>query len=553
MSNIYTVKNSSGETDEVSESDLHLAEKDGFYPVVSNGKEEDVVSQKDLHLAAKDGFKPIVRPDVSMLESAGRGIAQGVTFGFADEIEGGLKSAFSDKTYEQERDAARAEYQAAEKANPIVSTGAEIAGSLPWLLVPGMGEVRGATLGAKALGMAAQGAVQGGLVGAGKSESDTVGGVLQDTASGAVVGGTLGGALPVVGAGLGKVGSYVSETVSPKLSQMAEKQAAKAIGVEDSSLGRMALDENVVGFRSNEKMANRLEDLQSSTGKAIGETRSQLEGIKNIESNKLLGNIDDKLASKYETKNLESGLNSDISNLYGKVKETILNKGEYSVQDLKSLRDEIKRIANFKKTDPNQLTQKEDFARDLYDVLTKTENDMVKGTYGYTLERDLLKVTEGKTEDEMLQMSLPFTEIFQTNYLGKEKFIQNKDRFSKLSQIKKGLEKRMKKNESGNNLLEIGAGLAATPFSVGAYLPAAALTYGGKKIGKEFGRQSLAKTLDVVSKTLESSPERLGKFAKVLNNAKKRGSAQFAVAQNLLDQTNEEYRQLKKKLEEEGK
>src|SRR5688572_11310673 len=57
--------------------------------------------------------------DPGLLESAGRGALQGVSFGFADEISGVLRSAFGPKTYTQARDEARARDKAAKEAHPI--------------------------------------------------------------------------------------------------------------------------------------------------------------------------------------------------------------------------------------------------------------------------------------------------------------------------------------------------------------------------------------------------------------------------------------------------
>ena len=98
---IFTVRDSKGQSFEVDEDKVSEAEKDGFLPVVSNGTEEHRVSFSDLPLAAKDGYSPI--SSIGKLESGLRGLAQGVSMGFADEITGALESAFTDKTYKQSR------------------------------------------------------------------------------------------------------------------------------------------------------------------------------------------------------------------------------------------------------------------------------------------------------------------------------------------------------------------------------------------------------------------------------------------------------------------
>ena len=53
---ILTVRNQTGDTRQVDESKVSLAEKDGFVPVVSNGTDEKLVKYSNLELAKKDGF-----------------------------------------------------------------------------------------------------------------------------------------------------------------------------------------------------------------------------------------------------------------------------------------------------------------------------------------------------------------------------------------------------------------------------------------------------------------------------------------------------------------
>jgi hypothetical protein len=139
-------------------------------------------------------------------ESALWGGLQGVSLGFADEMEGvagGLADLLSggDFDYSGNRDEARRKYAAAEGANPELYRGGEVVGAVGGALLPGGAAAKGLK-GAMALG-AATGAAQG----LGTSEADLtegeVGEVLTDTA--------IGGA---VGAGAGAVGHGVSKAVS---------------------------------------------------------------------------------------------------------------------------------------------------------------------------------------------------------------------------------------------------------------------------------------------------------------------------------------------------
>ena len=74
-----------------------------------------------------------------------RTFAQGLTFGFADEIEAGVRSALdSEKTYAQTLNEVRGKIKAFRKSNPIAAFGTEIAGSIPSMIlaqfIPGAGQ-----------------------------------------------------------------------------------------------------------------------------------------------------------------------------------------------------------------------------------------------------------------------------------------------------------------------------------------------------------------------------------------------------------------------------
>lgn len=125
------------------------------------------------------------------IESALRGVKQGATLGFGDEITGALESAFTDKTYRQSRDEARANDRAAEEAHPLAYGAGEIGGGIASSFVPGLGAAgAGAKLGAVAL----RGAAQGALMGVGSSEADLTQGDVVGVARDAAVSGALGGA-----------------------------------------------------------------------------------------------------------------------------------------------------------------------------------------------------------------------------------------------------------------------------------------------------------------------------------------------------------------------
>lgn len=69
---------------------------------------------------------------------------QGLSFGFADEAEAGIKALLGRGTYEQNLNAINLAKQEFEQQAPGTAIGAEIVGSLPYMALGGLGAVRGA-------------------------------------------------------------------------------------------------------------------------------------------------------------------------------------------------------------------------------------------------------------------------------------------------------------------------------------------------------------------------------------------------------------------------
>jgi len=164
-------------------------------------------------------------PQVSKTESALRGGAQGVSFGFADEATARLESIMKGVPYEQALEESRQAYRQAQEANPITYTGSEIAGGVLPALIPGVGQ---AATGAKLGRLALMGAGTGALSGLGMSEGETVGEIAKDVG----ISGLLGGALPVLGRGIAKGIEFI-----PKMSDIAVKKGLQGgLGVSSELL-----------------------------------------------------------------------------------------------------------------------------------------------------------------------------------------------------------------------------------------------------------------------------------------------------------------------------
>ena len=166
---------------------------------------------------------------------AGRSLAQGATFGFADELESLVKSLAGQGTYEQNLAALELAKQKYGQQNPKTALATEITGGLPYALLPFLGTARYAQMAREAAPMvragvtagasAVTGALTGALSGAGGAG---IGERMAGAQTGGALGGIVGGAAPAVTKGIGMAGSKVVDVTSgiPVV-----QQAGKAIGL----------------------------------------------------------------------------------------------------------------------------------------------------------------------------------------------------------------------------------------------------------------------------------------------------------------------------------
>lgn len=136
----------------------------------------------------------------------GRSVAQGVTFGFADEIEAGAKSLLPGRTYDEEVADVRAGKAKYEAEHPGRAFAGEMVGGLLTSAVPVAGAAKlaqGASKARQVAAMMGAGAASGGLSGLGTAEG-ALPERLPQAATAAGVGAVLS---PVIGSVVGKVAS----------------------------------------------------------------------------------------------------------------------------------------------------------------------------------------------------------------------------------------------------------------------------------------------------------------------------------------------------------
>jgi len=200
-----------------------------FSELFEEAKRRGIVTPEMEALVGEAQKRGIVGKQDNYASGLARTIAQGVSLGFGDEIEAGIRSLFSDDDYSQIVGKIRNDIKAFSDANPKTAITAEIGGGL---LTGGAGAAR--ALGSqvvrqggrllKAAALPAVGAAEGGVAGAGTS---TEGNRLRGAAVGAGIGASLGAALPIAGAVVNKA---VIQPIASRLPGGRSVNAAEFIG-----------------------------------------------------------------------------------------------------------------------------------------------------------------------------------------------------------------------------------------------------------------------------------------------------------------------------------
>lgn len=510
-------------------------------------KFEDAAPQKSSPKAAKasptesfswDRFEDAEEP--GKLESFGRGAIQGVTFGYADEISGALESAFSDKDYKTARDESRRAFDRAEKANPKSYLAGDISGGVATAFVPGLGFLNAAK-GAKVASVVGKGMLQGAVSGLGRSNAEDVKDAVKDTATGAALGGAGAYVLPkvidkakAVGATVGKKTGNIVFGVGDEATERylknpdAVKNAKSLSSVTDSFLKKVDDVKKDTSFQSGEgfkELGRHIHDVATVTDPLV-ESATQL---------RVMGEIgpDRKDAIKF----LE-GIADDVLNLADQSGKVSLDKGKQvlfvldsklkklesigaDTQAIKAVATARKNLdATLKSISPEYKKQMQTLAADteaVSDIAGKfrTENGA---------ERLLQRIGRGK--DRFSQKALEdFDARFGTSYASDLADAAVKNQFTR---------------ETTNGSRRTVAGTAiggAVGSLIGGPLGASI----GAPIGAMAGA-SIDKIGGLVWQKILDGSLKAGPYAKMLENAAKRGPAAVGMTHAVLLSKFPEYR-----------
>lgn len=214
-------------------------------------------------------------PNVGTAKSFGRGITQGATLGFGDELEGLIQAALPVsgdapsffERYRKAREGARRENVAAQQAHGTAYLGGNIAGGL----LPAVAASVAAPAGVAS--RIAQGVGFGGAAGAGTSTAEDLGGLASDVGVGAALGGALAGTGEVAGKVLKKAAQAIGQKF---LSNTAGRIAArKALSPEAVEAGYET--GAIRPWRTIQGAADRLEAARDAIGLKIGNVLREAE------------------------------------------------------------------------------------------------------------------------------------------------------------------------------------------------------------------------------------------------------------------------------------
>jgi hypothetical protein len=446
----------------------------------------------------------------SKLESGLRGLAQGASLGFADEISGGVEALLSDKTYEQARNESRANFKRAKDSNPKTFTAGEIGGTIATSLIPGVGAA--GTAGKLAL----TGAAVGGLSGLGNSEADSIGGMAIDTGLGAGLGAGAG----YLGA---KVAPWAADKVGKGLKGFAETRAFKALGGlkkanEEAmkkgnlkSIGRQMLDEGVVTpLASKETMAGRVSDLVRRQADSLDEELSAVLTGKGIGPEQKL--ILEK--AKFSPKEAAEILKSQIRAQYSELPEKVLNSRLQLVDDWLSKPGSmnIKQAQNFK-TQMQKFINDKSYWKENPNASQETLMGIRRAVKeGIEDNADAYAFAAGKDGGTIKNINQQLGNSLQADDILADRLSRDaSNRSLSLTDYLAGIA-----GNAGGGPIGMVKGMAAA---------------GANKLGREYGNNVMAVGADKVSKVLLQSP----KFAAL---AKQNPAAFAALAEKMSQKMN---------------
>lgn len=217
----------------------------------------------------------------SYAKGMARSVGQGAAFGFSDEIEAAIASAFGSETYGEAQDRVRSELADFKRRNPGTALTAEVIGSIA---VPGRAAIAagsklagaGAGMVRRSLASSGVGIVEGGISGGGRVDATEIidADRIPGAGTGMVVGGVAGGAAPMVAQTARQVGETIGSFV-PMIDKAVARRAASRTTADaitaDAKAGFNGFDNEISRLRKLPEAEHFQASLSTSAGKNVRE------------------------------------------------------------------------------------------------------------------------------------------------------------------------------------------------------------------------------------------------------------------------------------------
>ncbi len=314
-------------------------------------------------------------------------------FGWGDEIGGAMQGGLAKltgtgdfgETYRHARDENRAESKAAKAAHPAAYYAAGIPAAVAAsLAIPVAKAAQGASLGARALYSAANGAALGGLNAAGDSDADSIGGVAKDAGKGALLGGAVGGALPVGWAGLrGLFGGAAAPLESVAIGQGRKvltngaDSLSKRNPLRDEAVAEAIRSGGIKPFGNTASTLKRLEGLTEEQGARYGDIIDKLagRGVRGPKAEELAQKMLS-AADELEPNTMNDALPELYRSAAGKIRGKVGNPASPRIglvqnESLKRSAQDIAKYGRFEETPANEIH------RDIASMLRQGSEDAI--------------------------------------------------------------------------------------------------------------------------------------------------------------------------------
>lgn len=469
-----------------------------------------------------------VEPKIGKIESGLTGAFSGATAGFMDEITGatealanmvGVKNTHDltkmeldtpdfdvIENYRKGRDAKRAMQDAAQEANPKSYMAGQFAGAAATSALPVVG-------GTSISNLAAQGAAQGlGDSRADLTEGDVLGAV-KDTSIGAGLGvgaGLAGKAISAVGS---KAMPYVqksADAISDFGKSGAEKLALNATGATGKQAsefapgaGRELLDSGMVSFWDDAgNIAEKVGAAKDKAGKYLGTALEEL-----------------------DNQGVTASMDNVVNSLEAQIKELAQSPGNERL--IKQIQGEIDNL--YMRGQSNVPVSLGEQAKRNYQGMVNWNSP--------ELDRKMASRVSDAFKNEVEQAATAANPEIGAA------FKEAKKTYGLLKPIEEAAERRAAVNSQspfGGFGDVVTAGLGAATGGIGGAVSGIL----GKRVIQPRLASSGAVIADNIADIVKNSPQKLGKFAKTLQDAASRGGTSLAATHYVLQQQDPEYRKL---------